>query len=130
MAYPVKFLLLQKSELEYEVLIRGTSPAFTVQELRKQICKLGPLFPSEDILESSLPISDDLKGASDVLPKIKSLLESPFDRNLLLRIENLLNHLYHRLNRITCDTSSSKADSQQCASPLNPTLNSVLHRSM
>ncbi|XP_050670806.1 uncharacterized protein LOC126969433 [Leptidea sinapis] len=152
MAYPVKFLSLQKSELEYEVLIRGTSPASTVQELRKQICKLGPLFPSEDILESSLPISDDLKGATDVLAKIKSLLESPLDRNLLLRIENLLNHLYHRLNRITYDSktqqlydtcvnefktlfnfynsvkdngedklivSSSKADSQQCASPLN-----------
>lgn len=106
MEYPVKFLSLQKSELEYEVIIRGTSPASTVQELRKQITKLGPLFPSEDILESPIPIADDLKGISDVLTKLKGFLEITPDRNSLLRAENLLHHLYHRLNRITSDSKT------------------------
>lgn len=103
MDYPVKFLSLQKTELEYEVQIRGTVPALTVQELRKQITKLGPLFPSEDILSSPFEVNVDLSGVVDVLEKINSSLESsPKDRNSLLRSQNLLNHLYHRLNRIAC----------------------------
>lgn len=43
MPLPVKFLSLQKAELEYEVGIRGTTPWSTVQELRKQIAKVGPI---------------------------------------------------------------------------------------
>lgn len=106
MAFPVKFLSLQKPELEYEVSIRGSTPGLTVQELRKQISKLGLSFPSEDILESSLSVSVDLKGVNDVLAKIQNNLESQLDRNLLLRTQNLLSHLYHRLNRIVCDETS------------------------
>lgn len=109
MNYPVKFLSLQKTELEYEVHIRGASPAATVQELRKQIAKLGPLFPSEDILESPLSPEDDLRGISDVLTKTKALLESPLDRNALLRAQNYLHHLYHRFNRIDCDDTTQQA---------------------
>ncbi|KAI5644131.1 retrotransposon gag protein domain-containing protein [Phthorimaea operculella] len=71
MEYPVKFLSLQKTELEYEVLIRGSEPGSTVIELRKQIVDLGPKFPSEDITDSPLEIEEDLKGISDVLTKIK-----------------------------------------------------------
>lgn len=100
MAFQVKFLSLQKTELEYEVTIRGASPAPTVQDLRKQIAKLGPLFPSEDILESPLDPVDDLRGVGDTLTKVKLNLDSEPDRNVLLRTQNLLNHLHHRLNRI------------------------------
>lgn len=118
MTHPVKFLSLQKSELEYEVAIRGATPADTVQKLREQIAKLGPLFPSEDILESVLSVSDDLKGASDALTKLKTYIESPRDRNTLLRARNLLNHLHHRLNRIICDRTAQQA-LDSCVSELD-----------
>ncbi|XP_053602615.1 bromodomain-containing protein DDB_G0270170-like [Plodia interpunctella] len=101
MAFPIKFLSLQKSELEYEVAIRGSNPESTVQELRKQIAKLAPIFPSEDILDSPFGTAEDLVGVSNVLTKIKSSIEgTELDRNNVLRVKNLLNHLYHRLNRI------------------------------
>lgn len=104
MAYPVKFMSLQKAELEYEVSIRGESPATTVQELRKQIAKCGPLFPSEDILTSPFDSAVDLKGVLDVLERVNNNLESTsIDKNTLLRSQNLLNHVYHRLNRIAFD---------------------------
>jgi hypothetical protein len=106
MAFPVKFLSLQKPELEYEVSIRGETPGTTVQDMRKQISKLGPLFPSEDILESHFSVSADLRGISDSLSKVQSNLDSRLDRNVLLRTQNLLNHLYHRLNRVACDAST------------------------
>lgn len=109
MAYRVKFLSLQKAELEYEVSIRGSTPAGTVVKLREQIAKLGPLFPSEDILESSLPVSDDLKGISDALTKLRALIESSSDKNALLRAQNLICHLYHRLNRISGDSTVKQA---------------------
>lgn len=100
MAFPIKFLSLQKSELEYEVAIRGSTPCTTVQDLRKQIAKLGPLFPSEDILDSPFDAAEDLTGVSDALTKIETSLESASDKNTLLRTQNLLYHLYHRINRI------------------------------
>lgn len=110
----MKFLSLQKSELEYEVAIRGESPAATVQELRKQIAKCGPLFLSEDILTSPFDPADDLNGVVDVLEKVNVSLESTsLDKNTLLRTQNLLNHLYHRLNRIACD-DKLKENYDQC----------------
>jgi hypothetical protein len=110
MAYPIKFFSLQKAELEYEVAIRGGTIGESVIELRKQIVKLITLAPSEDILESHLEPVDDLKAAKESL--IKSLnnittLKSKFAKSLYDRTETLLNHLYHRLNRI--DSSAEEA---------------------
>jgi hypothetical protein len=114
MAFRVKFMSLQKAELEYEVAIRGETPASTVQELRKQIAKCGPLFPSEDILTSPFEPADDLNGVVDVLVKVNSAVESTsLDKNTLLRTQNTLNHLYHRLNRIACD-DKYKENYDQC----------------
>lgn len=101
---PIKFLSLQKSELEYEVGLRGDTPADSVVDLRKQIVKLSRGFASEDILESHLDTLDDLIGARECLLKSKSsisTLKTKFDRSLYSRTENLLNHVYHRLARIT-----------------------------
>lgn len=109
MDYSVKFLSLQKTELEYEVAIRGETPGSTVQELRKQITKLGPLFPSEDILISSIPVSEDLMGVNSCLGKIKVALDDEnVEKGVLLRTRNLLNHLYHRLNRIEYTDNETK----------------------
>ncbi|KOB67497.1 Gag polyprotein [Operophtera brumata] len=113
MAYSVKFLSLQKSELEYEVHIRGTVPGLTVQDLRKQITKLGPLFPSEDILTSPFEVAEDLSGVVGVLEKVNASLDSAaLDKNTVLRARNLLNHLYHRLNRIAGE--DGKEHYEQC----------------
>lgn len=102
MSHPIKFLSLQKTELEYEVELRGGS-GDSVSELRKQIIKLGNLEP-EDILESHLEPNEDLKGVKESLLKAQNniiSLKAKFDKNLFLRTETLLNHLYHRINRIT-----------------------------
>ena len=101
MAYPIKYLSLQKSELEYEVAVRGETPASTVADLRRQICKLSQVLVSEDILCSHLDRLDDLNNSLEILNKIKSSLDvDTKDKNVLGRIENLFHHLYHRLNRI------------------------------
>lgn len=110
MAYPIKFLSLQKAELEYEVELRGGT-SDTVQSLRKQIVKLSLDLPSEDILESHLDPADDLKSVEESLLKSQnniSLLKSKFDKNLFTRTETLLNHIYHRINRI--NATSEVAD--------------------
>lgn len=106
MAYPIKFLSLQKAELQYEVELRGGS-GDSVQELRKEIVKLSQLLPSDDILESHLTPSDDLKEVKESLIKCQNnitSLKAKFDKNLFSRTETLLNHLYHRINRIVNST--------------------------
>lgn len=50
--HSIKYFLLNKNELAYEVLIRGAEPAPTVIELKKLITKWTPSLPSADILES------------------------------------------------------------------------------
>lgn len=124
MAFPIKFLSLQKSELEYEVSIRGSNPESTVVELRKQIVKLVPMYPSEDILDSPFSAADDFKGVSNVLTKIKTGLESELDRNSFLRIQNLLNHLYHRLNRI-CRSETDSIIYDSCVDQFKYFLNKI-----
>ncbi|KAH9630583.1 hypothetical protein HF086_016087 [Spodoptera exigua] len=107
MAYPIKFLSLQKAELDYEVTVRGGVGGDSVSELRKQIVKLSSILPSEDILESHLEPSEDLKAVKESLIKSHSniiSLKAKFDKNLFTRTENLLHHIYHRLNRINYST--------------------------
>lgn len=107
--YPIKFFLLNKNELVYEVLIRGEEPASTVLELRKQINKLTPIIPTSDICESGIEPDVDISGAStslsELLSRVKSL-EDKFDNNLFERTRALCNHLYHRIKRL--DGSDSK----------------------
>lgn len=103
MAYLIKFLSLQKAELEYEVELRGGVQG-SVQELRKQIVKLGQQLLPEDILESHLEPAEDLKCLRESLIKSFTYLQSlrqKFDKNQFSRTETLLNHIYHRINRIS-----------------------------
>lgn len=113
MSYDIKFLSLQKPELTYEVEIRGETPATTVQELRKQIVKLVQLFPSEDILESPYDPVDDIAALDESLTKVDKNLKALLnvsDRNLYDRTSNLINHVYHRLNRIDCSAQPETLD--------------------
>ncbi|KAG7298228.1 hypothetical protein JYU34_019041 [Plutella xylostella] len=106
--YAIKFLSLQKSELEYEVAIRGTTPCSKVADLRKQIVKLVSEYPSEEVLESPFDVVEDLTGCLEVLGKVEKILQEPQpDIAVVKRAENLLNHLYHRLHRIA-PTEESK----------------------
>ncbi|KAI5630979.1 hypothetical protein NE865_16308 [Phthorimaea operculella] len=103
MSYPIKFLSLQKAELEYEVALRGGTTGETVQELRKQIVELAAKQLSEEILESHLEPAVDLAQVTETLAKIKLNLDSldnTYDRNVFLRTQTMLNHLYYRLIRI------------------------------
>lgn len=118
MSFRIKFLSLNKSELEYEVAIRSAVPSATVPELRRQITKLVAEFPSEDILISHLSVNEDLLGIKTALEKAENALNSDVipDKNTLLRTQNLLHHLYHRLNRVEPDTETSKSiKSSYCA---------------
>lgn len=99
----INFLSLQKSELEYEVGLRGETPADNVADLRKQITKISKELPSEEILASHLSSADDLDGISAALNKSNKnleLLKSKFDRGVYLRTEVILNHVFHRLGRV------------------------------
>lgn len=101
----IKFLSLTKAELAYEVAIRGETPASTVDQLRKQIVKLGPLFPSEDILVSQLEPTTDLVAVEDTLTKVDGYLkelDNGYDEGVYLRARNLFTHLSYRLRRIDC----------------------------
>jgi hypothetical protein len=98
----VKYLSLQKSELEYEVRIRGATPASSVEDLRKQIVRLAKDYPSEHILESPFDTLHDLQGCCEVLTKIQSNLDvADPSAQVTLRTQNMLNHLYNRIARIT-----------------------------
>ncbi|XP_047990773.1 uncharacterized protein LOC125229878 [Leguminivora glycinivorella] len=130
MTSEIKFMSLQKAELAYEVEIRGESPADNVMDLRKQITKLVRLYPSDDILLSPFDPAVDAAAVEESLSKIAKnikCLNENFDKNLLARTKNTMNHIFHRLNRIDC---SSQPDSltacnecfklfQTCKSALN-----------
>jgi hypothetical protein len=103
MSYKIKYLSLQKAELEYEVGVRGGSVGENVQDLRKQIVKLAPEHPPEDVLESHLEASVDLAQVKDTLSKTNEYinnLKSRYDKNVYSRTETILHHVYYRLIRI------------------------------
>lgn len=121
MAYPIKFLSLQKAELEYEVAVRGgTTENESVQDLRKQIVKLVATLPSEDILESHLEPNEDLTQIKETQNKIKLNLDSlktKFDKNVCLRTETIIHHVYFRMLRVNQVGMSTavKAIYSECA---------------
>ncbi|KAJ8723510.1 hypothetical protein PYW08_003422 [Mythimna loreyi] len=103
MAIPIKYLLLQKSELMYEVAIRGESPSDNVAGLRRQVTKLTQLYSSDDIIDSVFQFLEDSKGSQETLEKVKANLDAlqvSFDEPLYNRTKALLHHLYYRLQRI------------------------------
>ncbi|CAK1584241.1 unnamed protein product [Parnassius mnemosyne] len=103
MSYEIQFLSLQKNELSYEVAIRGGTPGENVQELRRQIVKLANVMPSDDIIESGFEFSVDVEGIRESLIKVETNLKTlsvKYDKNLYKRTQNLLNHLFHRIQRL------------------------------
>lgn len=109
MGYPIKYLLLNKAELQYEVAIRGEVPANIVRELRCQVTKLTPLYPSEDILDSVYDFEIDISGIKESLKKVQTYiheLNETKQQSLIDRTRSLLNHTYFRLLRINRPANS------------------------
>lgn len=100
--HPIKYFLLNKNELSYEVTIRGEEPASTVLELRKQINKLTLLIPSDEVLESGIEPAVDIVGletsVNDYKAKVQ-LLKTKYDSSSYKRVETLGSHLHYRLKR-------------------------------
>lgn len=102
MARPIKYLYLNKSELQYEVTIRAEKPTDNVSSLREQITKLSHISP-ERITSSPIPLNDDLAQIGDTLGYIEEKIisiESTGDRSNLKKIETFINHVYYRLERL------------------------------
>lgn len=103
MAIPIKYLLLQKSELMYEVAIRGELPSDSVAGLRRQVNKLTQLYSSDDIVDSVFQFLEDIKGSQETLEKVKANLDAlklNYEEPLFNRTKAMLHHLYYRLQRI------------------------------
>ncbi|KAJ0174642.1 hypothetical protein K1T71_009750 [Dendrolimus kikuchii] len=112
---------ITKSELMYEVAIRGESPSDNVAGLRRQVNKLTQLYPSDDIIDSVYDFSDDIEGVQETLDKIKTnldLLKNNFNEPLFNRTKSLLHHLFYRLQRIekpeTVDETSLLKKCKKC----------------
>lgn len=113
MGYAIKFLLLNKSELQYEVGIRGETPANVVRDLRCQVTKLTQLYLSEDIIDSVYDFDTDIKGINESLQKVQSnLAELGYSKQqaLLDRTRSLLNHIYFRTIRINKPTTTEQSE--------------------
>lgn len=101
--HPIKYFLLNKQELTYEVLIRGEEPAPNVLGLRKQITKLTSLIPNDDVFESGIDPAADCDGVLSSLTELSSrvnALNTKYDYNSAERAKALHNHIYHRLRRM------------------------------
>lgn len=121
MGFSIKFLLLNKAELQYEVGIRGDTPASNVRELRCQVTKLTPLYPSEDILDSVYDFETDISGVKESLKKVQANineLSTTKQQPLIERTRSLLNHLYFRLLRIDRPTTKDQEDQLKVNSTL------------
>lgn len=103
MSFTIKYLLLQKHELSYEVAIRGEFPSENVDGLRRQINKLTQLYPADEIIESVFDFNDDIKGCQESLDKVKKNLDAlllNYTESLFKRTDSLINHLHFRIQRI------------------------------
>ncbi|KAI5633874.1 hypothetical protein NE865_13443 [Phthorimaea operculella] len=108
----IKYFLLNKDELTYEILIRGIEPASNVIELKRQIAKIVPTLPSQDIGESGLDVTTDLSEVTNSVKELagrKKSIEEKFEQSPFERARALGAHIYYRLNRITATDASSTA---------------------
>lgn len=107
--HPIKYFLLNKNELSYEVLIRGGEPANNVLGLRKQINKIILSVPEDEIVDSGIDISEDSAGVlvsiTELTTKVNSLNDK-YDANLFQRTMALHNHIYYRLKRLDVSDST------------------------
>jgi hypothetical protein len=113
MARPIKYVNLNKPELEYEVIIRLEEPRENLVALKKQAETLGQSQPPTEVLQSVIPPEEDLEqvetGLNYFEAKINQLQSkaSPYAGK---RLESFQNHLFFRLRRIDLDHNSPLTD--------------------
>lgn len=117
MAYAIKFNHLSKAELEYEVLVRGgvvPEKSITVEELRKQIAKLSDL-AFDEIISSCFSPDVDITACNGSLLRVSNnllTLQTHYDKNLFVRSESIMHHVFHRLSRIDTSLLTDKSSIQ------------------
>lgn len=125
-AREIKFHLLNKEELTYEVTIRSETPAETVTLLRKQLRKLLTECSSEELIETDLEPGKEITEVERKLKELQtycgSLDQAP---KTLARTKALAYHLYHRLNRIKPESSVEKQKLASCSSLLQSLLKKI-----
>lgn len=101
----IRYELLNKTELEYEVKIRCEEPAATVLLLKKQILRLTSNSLPEDILTSPIPIEEDLDQIAVTLTYLERKIERFIqgETKYFKLIETYINHVFFRLERIDID---------------------------
>lgn len=127
----ISYIQLNKHELSYEVLIRGGEPDCTVLELRKQINKLIPLYPAEDITESGIDFETDIDGVNSSIKELNTRvtsLETKYELNLYKRTTTLSTHIYYRLKRIGQNLNKPSAIEVQLSNESNKEYNAILAR--
>ena len=120
---PIRFNLLHKDELVYEVTIRDAVPAETVTALRDQIRTLSKQIPTDEIVEYEGDTASELGIISNKLSELESLIASkPLPLKSLNRIQALGHHIFHRLGR----TNPSKELDQTLKNEVGKRLEVVL----
>lgn len=98
---PIRFHLLNKDELIYEVLIRNAKPAEKAAELRVQIRDLAKQIPTDEIVDFLGDTSQELTTIQAKIEELNGLLAlKPMSLKNINRLHTLGNHLYHRLGRL------------------------------
>lgn len=105
---------LRKSEIEYELRIRGLSVRGNANELRKQLSQAitNNILVDDDVV-SKLKIEVELEQAEEKLGDLTSLVEEcegSFKEKELCRLQARLTHLHNRIERIPVDDSSDQED--------------------
>jgi hypothetical protein len=101
---PIAFGLLQKDELQHEVVIRFATPASTVADLRPQVKKLSKEIPTDEIVSFDGDVTEELSCVKNKILKLRELLQ-PTEKQGSLKVMNraqaLAHHLFHRLTRLS-----------------------------
>ncbi|KAJ2939809.1 hypothetical protein O0L34_g18003 [Tuta absoluta] len=108
---PIKYTLLNKPELEYEIKLRLGDPADTVVALKRQILGLIESNP-EYVVDSPVSLAQDIAETNATLaflePKITQITEGV--TRLIPKVETYINHIFHRIERMDPDTDPSLND--------------------
>lgn len=120
----IQFHYLNKDELQYEVTIRSDTPADTVLLLRKQLRKLLQECPSEELVETELDPTEEVKIVEAKLRELKSTVERSQSKGSNLRARALGTHLLFRLSRIQPEDVCTK----QKVNTMSDLLNSLLSK--
>lgn len=98
---PIRFHLLNKDELLYEVAIRDGEPSNTVEKLRTQIKKLVLEIPTDEVDVFEGDVTSELLTVQSKLAELDTICEKkPLLLKRLYRMQALGNHLFHRLSRV------------------------------